>query len=242
MSGTAVVSGGSRGLGRVLVERLLADGRRVATFSRTRNDFVERTERAAPGRFLWAPADLAEPDTLRAFVRTAADRLGPIDLLVNNAGLLQHASLLLTTPPGEIDRLVAANLVAPITLAQACARRMSRTGGGHILTISSVNAVRGHRGVAVYTAAKAGMDAFGRSLAREVGPLGIRVNSVVPGFFDSEMTAEVTERNRERIRRRTPLGRLASAEEIADVVLLLASPSASFITGQTTIVDGGITC
>jgi 3-oxoacyl-[acyl-carrier protein] reductase len=94
----------------------------------------------------------------------------------------------------------------------------------------------------VYSAAKAGLDGFSRSLARELGPFGIRVNTVVPGFFDSDMTEDVTPQNRERIQRRTPLGRLASVEEIADATLYLCSPRASFITGQTIVVDGGITC
>ncbi len=121
---------------------------------------------------------------------------------------------------------------------------MTRQGGGQILNISSINAIRGYRGgVAVYAATKAGLDGFSRSLARELGAFNIRVNSLVPGFFDSDMTEEVTERNRERIQRRTPpLGRLGTMNEIADAVLYLISPASSFITGQSIVVDGGITC
>ncbi|MFE9426391.1 SDR family NAD(P)-dependent oxidoreductase [Kitasatospora sp. NPDC006697] len=237
----AVVSGGSRGLGAVLVERLLDEGYRVATFSRTRTAALDALAERAGHDLWWQSADLHEPDTLRAFVTAAAERFGRIDLLVNNAGVL-HQELLLTTSPKRIDLLLSANLLAPITLAQACARVMIGTKGGAIVNISSINAVRGYRGVAVYSAAKAGLDGFSRSLARELGPFGIRVNSLVPGFFDSEMTEEVTDRNRERITRRTPLGRLASVTEIADAALYLCSPNASFITGQTIVVDGGITC
>lgn len=237
----ALVSGGSRGLGRILVERLLGDGWRVATFSRSYNDFISDTLDSADGRFLWEEADLTNLQQMQGFVRGVKDNFGRIDLLVNNAGVL-HQELLLTTPPAQIDRLITVNLTAPITLAQSCARTMSSQGSGLIVNISSINAIRGYRGVSVYSAAKAGMDGLSRSLARELGELGIRVNSVVPGFFDSDMTAEVTPENRERIERRTPLKRLGAADEIVDTILYLVSPAASFVTGQTLVVDGGITC
>lgn len=237
----AVISGGSKGLGRLLVERLLVDGWRVATFSRSANEFVKELQVTAEDRFLWEAADLTEPDSLREFVRTVRRRFGRVDLLINNAALL-HQELFLTTSAKQTSTLVAANLVAPITLAHACARSMTKQGGGQILNVSSINAIRGYRGVAVYSATKAGLDGFSRSLARELGAFNIRVNSIVPGFFDSDMTSDVTEQNRERIQRRTPLGRLGDIHEIADAVLYLISPDASFITGQTIVVDGGITC
>ncbi|MGW2097378.1 SDR family NAD(P)-dependent oxidoreductase [Streptomyces olivaceoviridis] len=237
----AVVSGGSRGLGRVLVERLLADGRRVATFSRRPNEFTEAMAGKHPDSFHWAAADLTDFAGLREFARDSARRFGRIDLLVNNAGVL-HQELFLTGAPARMNDLVGANLLAPMHLAQACARVMTRTGGGTIVNVSSINAIRGYRGVAVYAAAKAGLEGLGRALARELGPLGIRVNTVTPGFFDSDMTADVTSRNREKIQHRTPLGRLGTVDEIAEAVLFLASPEARFITGHTLVIDGGITC
>jgi 3-oxoacyl-[acyl-carrier protein] reductase len=238
----AVVSGGSRGMGQRLVTRLLADGWNVATFSRSDNDFVRETAAQYGDAFCWQRADLGEPGTLREFVSGVVLRFGRVDLLVNNAALL-YQNLFLTTPPKQLTELVVTNLVAPITLAQVCARAMSRTGtGGSILNVSSINAIRGYRGVAVYSATKAGLDGFSRSLARELGPLGIRVNSVIPGFFDSDMTAEVTDDNRDKISRRTPLGRLGHVDEVVDVVMFMVSQKSSFVTGQTIVVDGGITC
>jgi len=236
-----VVTGGSRGLGRVLVERLLSDGWRVATFSRKANDFTERTAEKYTKDFYWEPADLRDAQSLRGFTRAVESIFGRVDLLVNNGGVL-HQELFLTTAGQRMQDVVATNLLAPMQLAQLCARLMMRTGGGSIVNVSSINAVRGYRGVAPYSAAKAGLDGLTRSLARELGPLNIRVNTVTPGFFDSEMTAEVTSVNREKIRNRTPLGRLGTAEEIADAVTFLGSSQAGFITGQTLVVDGGITC
>ncbi|WP_328469466.1 SDR family NAD(P)-dependent oxidoreductase [Streptomyces sp. NBC_00448] len=238
---TAVVSGGSRGLGRKLVERLLADGWRVATFSRKANGFVEEQREAHPDTFFWQSTDVLEPGATREFTDAVDARFGRIGLLVNNAGVL-HQGLLLTMPPAQVRESLTANLLAPVELTQACVRSMSRTGEGVVVNVSSINAVRGYRGVAAYAAAKAGMEGFSRSLARELGPMGIRVCTVTPGYFDSDMSAGVTDRNRERIQRRTPLGRLGTAEEVVDAVLFLASPAAAFITGQSLVIDGGISC
>ncbi|MFH8937066.1 SDR family NAD(P)-dependent oxidoreductase [Streptomyces griseosporeus] len=240
-AGVALISGGSRGLGQTLVTRLLAEGWQVATFSRTAGDFVEQTLKAEPDRFFWTEADLLRPETVRAAGKAAIDRFGRIDLLVNNAGVLEQG-LFVTMPPRRAEDLVTANLTSPVVLAQVAARSMVASGGGQIINISSVNAVRGYRGVAAYSAAKAGLDGLTHSLARELGPAGIRVNTVVPGFFDSDMTEGVGPEYRERIQRRTPLGRLGDRAEVADAVLFLASPRAGFVTGQRLVIDGGITC
>ncbi|GGY98831.1 SDR family NAD(P)-dependent oxidoreductase [Streptomyces poonensis] len=236
----AVVSGGSRGLGRVLVERLLADGWRVATFSRKANGFTEATAEKHQDSFHWAPVDLTDSAALRSFGRDVVLRFGRLDLLVNNARVL-HQELFLTAAPGRIEALVGANLLGPLHLTQVCARVMVRSGGGSVVNISTVEASLGCRGVAVHAAAKAGLEGLGRSLARELGPLGIRVNSLSPALFDSDMTGDDTSHDREKIQHRSPLRRLRTVDEVADAVLLLASPQAGFITGQTWVIDGGVT-
>ena len=238
----ALVSGGSRGLGAELVSGFLDRRYRVATLSRTKTAFIADTLRARrPGDFHWAAVDGRNHEALHIFVKEVGERFGRIDVLVNNAGMAMEG-VLPTTRACDIVEAVEVNLTAALVLAQACSRLMLRQNSGCIVNISSVHAVRGHSGVAVYSATKAALDGMTRSLARELGPRQIRVNSVAPGYFDSDMTAGMAEERKQRIARRTPLGRLARMDEVADAVHFLISDQASFITGQTLVVDGGITC
>src|ERR1700745_2692129 len=133
----------------------------------------------------------------------------------------------------DIDLCVDLNLKGALYLTWVCARFMIQGRGGCIINISSITGIRGHSGLAVYSATKAGLDGMTRSLARELGPRGIRVNSVAPGYFESQMVKGLDDRTKERIMPRTPLARLVSVEEIVEVVLFMISPSASFVTGQT---------
>jgi len=237
----ALVSGGSRGLGAALVTGFLARNFRVATCSRRDSEFTAEMSRARAADFHWAAVDGRDRDNLRLFVRQVADRFGRIDVLVNNAGVASEG-VLPTMRTEDIAEVIEVNLTAAVILAQVAARVMLRQGSGCIINISSVNAIRGHAGVAAYSASKAALDGLTRSLARELGPRRIRVNSVAPGYFDSDMVHDMSDEQRQRIARRTPLGRLARIEEVANAVLFLASDEASFITGQTLVVDGGLTC
>jgi 3-oxoacyl-[acyl-carrier protein] reductase len=238
----ALVSGGSRGLGAELVLGFLDRRYAVATLSRTKTAFITKMLRGRNRRhFHWSAVDGRDHEGLRAFVKDVAERLGRIDVLVNNAGIAMEG-ILPTMRTRDIVEAVEVNLTAALVLAQACSRLMLRQGSGCIVNLSSVHAIRGHAGVAVYSATKAALDGLTRSLARELGPRQIRVNSVAPGYFESDMVKNMPEEQKARIARRTPLGRLARIDEVANAVHFLASEQASFITGQTLVVDGGITC
>jgi 3-oxoacyl-[acyl-carrier protein] reductase len=238
-----VISGGSRGLGKAIAARCLDEGYIVATFSRADSPFVQKQLELDPDRqnFFWSEVNAADSTGVKQFVTEVSERYGQIGTLINNAGIGSEgvfASMRLS----DIDLCVDLNLKGALYLTWVCTRFMIQGRGGCIINISSVNGLRGHSGVAVYSATKAGLDGMTRSLARELGPRGIRVNSVAPGYFESEMVKRLDEKTKARITRRTPLGRLASVEEIVEVVIFMISPSASFITGQTIVVDGGLTC
>ncbi|MGD9644331.1 MAG: SDR family NAD(P)-dependent oxidoreductase [Pirellulales bacterium] len=238
-----LVSGGSRGLGLGIVRRALADGLAVATFSRSASPAIEDLRANDPEgkQFWWEAVDGGDPAALKKFALATAKRFGSVDVLVNNAGVGLDGLLALMRTD-DIQRALSVNLSAAIYLIQTCSKLMLSQGQGNIISISSVNAVRGHKGVAVYSATKAALDGLTRSLAKELGPSGIRVNTVAPGYFESDMVGELTEEQKARIKRRTPLGRLAAIDDIVDVVAFMMSRQSRFITGQTIVVDGGITC
>lgn len=236
-----VISGGSRGLGRALVMHFLAIGWCVATYSRNSNPFIEETLKDEKNHFYWEAFDGTDYKLMEAFCKSVFQRFNRIDAVINNAGIGTDGILTLM-PIVKISQLIATNLESAIQLTRFCSKYMLLKKGGAIINISSINGIRGHMGLSVYGATKAALDGFTRGLAKELGPRGIRVNSVAPGYLDTEMTQHFTEEQRRRIIRRTPLGRLGKVEDIVAMIEFLLLPTAEFITGQTLVVDGGLTC
>lgn len=240
---TIIISGGSKGLGSALVSRCLHLGYQVATFSRKPSDFINQATIEDPEqtRFIWRATDIAHETDVRNFVNDVLQKFGRIDALINNVGTAIEGILPLIAWE-NIAKCVDFNIKGTILLTQLCSKAMLKQREGSIVNISSVNAIRGHSGVAVYSATKAALDGFTRSLAREFGQMNIRVNSIAPGYFESDMVADLSPAQKLRIIRRTPLGRLPKINEIVNGILFMISPESSFITGQTLVIDGGITC
>lgn len=239
---TAVVSGGSRGLGLAAVEMLLARGDAVATFSRSGSPALDGLAAAHPGRLLHERLDAADAAAVRSFVDRAVARFGRIDHCVANAAVA-HEGVLATTPDAEIDVLLAVNLKGSIVLVRECVRQMlvqdRSPRSPSVVVVSSIVAARGSPGLTVYAATKAGLEGFARCLARELGPRGIRVNTLAPGFLETDLSASLSPENRGRIARRTALGRLGTPADVVGAIDFLTSPAAAFITGQVLTIDGG---
>src|SRR5690606_24817037 len=213
----AVVSGGSKGLGLGICRMLLDEGYAVATFSRKRTAQLDDLMASVPGRMYWQAVDIGDPAQVADFLRAVRRELGRCAYLVNSAGMANEG-LLTMMKDGDISRMIQVNLDGAIRLAQACVKQMLVGGGGAIVNVSSVVGVRGFKGGAAYGATKAALDGFTRGLAKEVGSIGIRVNSVAPGFMETEMTAELTEKQKKRIVRQTPLNRLGTVGDVASAI------------------------
>jgi 3-oxoacyl-[acyl-carrier protein] reductase len=239
---SVIVTGGSRGLGAAFVQAFLDIGDSVATCSRTPTSATDAwtSDPDLRERFHYEAFDMAEREPFDAFVRRVVDRFGRIDVLVNNAGVAREGVLGLV-PDDDIDAVVDLNLKATLHATRVVVRRMLRQREGRVINISSIVGLSGYRGLSVYGATKAALDGFTRALARELGPRGITVNSVAPGYLQTEMSLGLDGGQLTQITRRTPLGRLADPADIAAAVRFLASPEAAFITGHVLVVDGGLT-
>ena len=238
-----IISGGSRGLGQALVADFLEAGHIVATFSRKATPFIHecQEEYAEDKRFFWQAVDGTQFEQLKEFAFSVIREYGRVDVLINNAAIGVEGILTLM-PESDIERGIALNLESVIYLTRTCLKSMLQQQDGCIINISSIVGIRGYNGMSVYSATKAALDGFSRSLAREMGKAGIRVNSIAPGYFESDMSSGLAESQRARIIRRTPLRRLGTIQDFVGVARFLISPDARFITGQTIVVDGGITC
>ena len=241
-SRSVLITGGSRGLGAGLVQAFLDAGDHVATCSRTPTPQTEKwaSDPSTADRFLYRPVELTDREATDAFVHEVVERFGDVAVLVNNAGLARQGVLGLFTDE-DADEVIDLNLKATVHITKLVVRRMLRHDSARIINISSIIGLSGYRGLSVYGATKAALDGFTRALARELGPRGITVNSVAPGYLRTEMTHGLDDAQMNQIVRRTSAGRLGEVEDVAAAVLFLCSDAASFITGHVLVVDGGLT-
>jgi 3-oxoacyl-[acyl-carrier protein] reductase len=239
-----IVTGGSRGLGLGIARRLAGVGYRAIAIARKETTqltlAMEEAGRDNPGSLHFVPFDLAEIDDIPTLVKTVRQDFGPLYGLVNNAAV-GFAGALALTHNSQIERLVRVNTLSPIVLTKYVVRAMLADGGGRIVNVASIIGFTGYRGLSVYGATKASMIGFTRSLAREVGRMGVNVNSVAPGFVDTEMTQGLDDKRRQQIARRSALRRLPSVDDVADAVEFLLGDKAKSVTGTVLTVDAGST-
>jgi len=239
-----LVTGGSRGLGLGIVRKLTAAGYRVIAVARGENEQFRKAQSEIdathPGSLVFSILDLAEVEKIAGFVSQIRKEYGPIYGLVNNAGISHEGSLAIMSM-AQIDRLVRVNTLAPIVLTKYVVRGMMSDGSGRVINISSIMAFTGFSGLSVYGATKSSLIGFTRSLAREVGRSGITVNSVAPGFIETQLTQGMDTEERDRIKRRSALRRFAEVDDVANTVEFLMSDKAKNITGTMITVDAGST-
>lgn len=237
----ALVTGASRGIGKAIA---LALGEQHATVIGTAtsvpgaqkiSDMLEKNNIQGTGMVL----NVSDTESVAQCLKQLSDEFGMPDILINNAGITRD-SLLMKMKDDQWDDIINTNLTSIFRMSKAIIRPMMKKRSGRIINISSVVGSTGNSGQTNYAAAKAGLVGFSKSLAREIGSRKITVNTVAPGFIDTDMTRELGEEQRDNLVRQIPLGRLGSAQEVAAAVVFLASPAAAYITGETIHVNGGM--
>ena len=239
-----LVTGGSRGLGLGIAIKLAAAGYCVIAIARKMNDklqaAIEDAERAGAGSLHFVAFDLADIEAIPDLVKGIRQKFGPIYGLVNNAGL-GFDGVLAIMYTSQIEQLVRVNTISPIVLTKYAVRSMMSEGGGRIVNVASIIGFTGFSGLSVYGATKASMIGFTRSLAREVGRMGVNVNAVAPGFIETDMTQGMGEEQLEQVTRRSALRRLPEVEDVADAVEFLLGDKSRNVTGTVLTVDAGST-
>lgn len=238
----AVVTGGSRGIGRAIAMRLAESGHAVvvnyASSSTAASEVVEKIQ-ASGGVALAHRADVSKTDEVTEMFERATSQLGPVSVLVNNAGITRD-NLLLRMTPEDFDDVIAVNLRSAFLCTKAALRGMLKARWGRVVSIASVAGITGNPGQANYSASKAGLIGFSKSIAKEYGKRTITVNVVAPGFITTDMTADLGDDVREGALETITLGRFGDPEDVASAVDFLVSDDAGYITGQVLSVDGGI--
>ncbi len=237
----ALVTGASRGIGRAIAARLGKEGFTVVGTATSDGgaEAIATWFDEAGIRGGGMKLDVADDDSVAEVVKVVEERYGVITVLVNNAGITRD-NLLMRMKPDEWNAVIETNLNSLYRVCKACVRGMMKARWGRIVNITSVVGVSGNAGQTNYSAAKAGMIGFTKSLAQEIGPRGITVNAVAPGFIDTDMTRELPEAQRKQLLAAIPLGRLGQPEEIASAVAFLVSDDAAYVTGTTLHVNGGM--
>lgn len=227
---TVLVTGGNRGIGRAVAERLHADGHRVA---------VTHRGSGAPEGLFGVRCDVTDPDSVDAAFTAVEEHFGPVEVVVSNAGITDD-TLLMRMKDEQFTRVVEANLAGAFRVAKRASRGMLRAKAGRLIFIGSVVGQSGTAGQVNYAASKAGLIGMARSLTRELGSRNITANVVAPGFIDTDMTAGLDDKTQELALAAIPLGRKGSAEDVAGVVSFLAGDDAGYISGAVIPVDGGM--
>ena len=232
---------GGKGIGRSIALRLAAEGAKIviADFVPEAADAVAREVMDKGGEALAVYGSVSVPEDAENMVQAAIDRFGRIDILVNNAGITRD-NLLVRMSEDEWDMVLDTNLKGVFNCTKAVAKVMMRQRSGKIVNMASVMGIIGNAGQANYSASKGGVIALTKTTAKELGSRGVNVNAVAPGFIQTVMTEEMPEDARRGIAEQIPLKRLGTPEDVAEVVLFLASPAANYITGQVIAVDGGM--
>jgi len=238
----AIITGGSRGIGNAIVREFAAQGALVWSLSRTAAENqaeLEAAAREAGGALSWRSVDVSRDEDLAAAVDAIITEAGGIDVLVNNAGITRDG-LIFRMSTADWDEVLRANLTSAFVASRAAARAMIKQRSGCILSVSSVSGIMGNAGQTNYSASKAGLIGFSKSLAREVASRGVRVNVIAPGFIETDMTRVLGEKVRAALIGQIPVGRVGAALDVAALAAFLASDAAAYITGQVIAVDGGL--